>query len=164
MVILNGDVALMGLSGLVANGRGYEIVAEYEAQSYQSTQNHERATALQSCTKPALLIASVSRCLIHYGSNKFNPNKMEPIKNDNWIKPKGGLWTSPIDSNWGWKDWCESENFRECSKENSFTLKLHDWAKICVIDSVSDLVYLPCYESYKRYLDFEKIAENYDAI
>jgi hypothetical protein len=121
-------------------------------------------TNLQLTANPALLIASVSRCLIHYGSNVFNPKLIQPIKNDNWVKPKGGLWTSPINSNWGWKDWCESEDFRECSKENSFTLKLHDWAKICVIDSVSDLVCLPYYESYKRYLDFEKIAENYDAI
>jgi hypothetical protein len=102
--------------------------------------------------------------LIHYGSKKFNPELIQPIKNVNWVKPNGGLWTSPIDSKWGWKNWCECEKFRECDKENSFMLKLYEWTKICVIDSVSDLVCLPYYESYKKCLDFEKIAEKYDVI
>lgn len=102
--------------------------------------------------------------LIHYGSKIFNPELIKPIKNVNWVKPDGGLWTSPIDSKWGWKDWCDCEKFRICDKENSITLKLYDWAKICIINSVSDLNNLPYYKNHMRHLDFEKIAENYDVI
>lgn len=103
--------------------------------------------------------------LIHYGSKIFNPELIQPIKNRNWVKPYGGLWTSPKDSKKGWANWCKSENFRVCDKENSFTLKLYDWAKICVIDSDSDFMNLPfCDSILIRDLDFEKIAKNYDAI
>lgn len=105
-----------------------------------------------------------SKSLIHYGAKKYKPELIKPITNINREKPYGGLWTSPIDSNWGWKNWCDSENFRECNIENSFTLKLYDWSKICVIDSVSDLMNLPYYENYMKFLDFEEIAKNYDAI
>jgi len=36
--------------------------------------------------------------LIHYGSNKYDPKKVLPITNKGLPnKPKGGLWTSPVD-------------------------------------------------------------------
>jgi hypothetical protein len=119
-------------------------------------------------TKP-LLIAGVSRCplLIHYGSDKFIPEKVLPVKNDSWVKPKreGGLWTSPIDSKWGWKDWNDCEQFRDCDERNSFTVCLKSNAKIYVIDSLEDLKNSPLREGYsKRVLDFEVIAQSYDAI
>ncbi|MCK9429605.1 MAG: hypothetical protein M0R17_06335 [Candidatus Omnitrophica bacterium] len=61
--------------------------------------------------------------LIHYGSKIYAPKLFLPIQNRLYFcKPKGGLWTSPINSNWGWKDWCTSENFSECNEENSFKL------------------------------------------
>ena len=108
--------------------------------------------------------------LIHFGSSRYNKSKVHPIKNENWCKPKGGLWTSPINSNYGWKEWCEAENFRDCFFENSFKLKLKDDAKIFIIDSLSDLQKAPLVdfkigEHYqKQYLNFELIANSYDAI
>lgn len=36
------------------NGRGYEIVAEYEAVNYPTAQSYKRATALQTCTTTAM--------------------------------------------------------------------------------------------------------------
>jgi hypothetical protein len=36
------------------NGRGYEIVAEYEAITYRTTQSDMRATTLQICTTTAI--------------------------------------------------------------------------------------------------------------
>ena len=40
-----------------------------------------------------------------YGKKKFNPKKFRKIKNrKGWCKPKAGLWASPIDSKWGWRD------------------------------------------------------------
>ena len=129
-------------------------------------------TEVQTLEKPQvapLLIAGVSRCplLIHYGSDKFIPEKVLPVKNDNWVKPKrdGGLWTSPIDSKWGWKDWNDCEQFRDCDEQNSFTVYLKPDAKIFVIDSLEDLKDAPLIDGYsKRVLDFEFLAQKYDAI
>ena len=39
---------------MTANGRGYEIVAEYEAISYRTAQSYTRATTLQVCNATAM--------------------------------------------------------------------------------------------------------------
>ncbi len=58
---------------------------------------------------------------IHYGSSAFSHVKFVPATQEGcWVKPKGGLWGSPIDAQHSWKDWCEGENFRECNEDNSF--------------------------------------------
>ena len=43
-------------SGLTVahNGRGYKIVAEYEATTYRTAQSHIRATTLQFCSATAM--------------------------------------------------------------------------------------------------------------
>lgn len=110
------------------------------------------------------------RQLIHYGSTNYNPELVGKIVNARWVKPKGGLWTSPVDSQWGWKDWCEMENFRECNESNSFRLVFKPEAKILVINGLYDLEILPknvfelAYNYRKHYLDFELLATTYDAI
>jgi len=40
----------MQFSSIAHNGRGYKIVAEYEAKTYRTAQSYIRATALQVCT------------------------------------------------------------------------------------------------------------------
>jgi hypothetical protein len=107
--------------------------------------------------------------LIHYGSINYQPELVKPIQNDNWVKPKGGLWTSPVNSQHGWKDWCESSDFRECREENSFKLLPKPGARIFKIDSLQDLINAPSVPinigSYKnRYLNFELLAKGYDMI
>ena len=72
--------------------------------------------------------------VIFYGSTKFSPRKFKTIKNS-WVKPDGGLWTSPINSEYGWKEWCDAEQFRKNLEENSFKLKFQDDAKILIIDN-----------------------------
>jgi hypothetical protein len=109
------------------------------------------------------------RQLIHFGSPCYLPKRVKAIVNDNWTKPKGGLWTSPIDSKWGWKDWCKSEDFRECDESNSFRLIFNIDAKILIIDSFKDLIKLPmcvflCGSYQKEFPDFEFLATQYDAI
>lgn len=84
-------------------------------------------------------------------------------------KPRGGLWASDIKAKYGWKDWNKSENFTECSKENSFIFTLSDDANILHINSIKDLDSLPKIKSKFGLtswvvLDFEKLAEIYDAI
>lgn len=104
--------------------------------------------------------------LIHYGSKKYDPSKVMKIKNqkNGWAKPNGGLWTSPLNSKFGWKEWCHLEKFRVCTRENSFLLELKDTAKIYIIDSKEDLESIPYYGQYSNYPDFEKLTERYDAI
>jgi hypothetical protein len=108
---------------------------------------------------------------IHYGADKFIPEKFTPVKNAAWgsTKPEsGGLWASAVDSEFGWKDWCESENFHLKNLEKSFMFKLKDDARILRIRSVDDLELLPKYNSILKSLsyipDFEKAAEMYDGI
>lgn len=112
----------------------------------------------------------LAAALVHFGSAFYNPTLVSPIANDNWCKPKGGLWTSPVNSKWGWKDWCECENFRDCDESNCFKLVLNADARIFVIDSLNNLKNAPLVdlkigEHYQRqYLDFELLATKYDAI
>ena len=109
---------------------------------------------------------------IHYGHTKFDKNMFATIRNvDCSTKPRGGLWASDVNAKHGWKEWCESNEFRDCNKENSFTFTLSDNAKVLYIESVNDLQSLPKGKdklglnfSLWTLLDFEKLAETYDAV
>ena len=109
---------------------------------------------------------------IHYGHTKFEKSVFNKIKNvDCSTKPKGGLWASDVESEHGWKEWCNENEFRDCDKENSFTFTLSDDAKILYIESVNGLESLPKGKdkfglnfSSWYLLDFEKLAETYDAV
>jgi len=108
--------------------------------------------------------------LIHYGNNKFSKTMFTPVKNRNWNKPTGGLWTSPLYSSWGWKDWCHAENFRECTEDNSFIITLKENARVLKIDTRQDLynvketIIINAGPYARKMLDFELLAKNYDAI
>ncbi len=81
---------------------------------------------------------------IHYGANKFDINKFEIIQNSVYFnKPIGGLWASPIDAKFGWREWCEEQDFRDCDDDNSFKFVLPKNANVYYIDSVSDCLCLP---------------------
>lgn len=125
---------------------------------------------------------------IHYGHKKFDKDLFEPIKNyghkkfdkglfdpikNCFIKPSGGLWASPIDANFGWKDWCDVEQFRACNEENSFTFTLKPNANVYEIHNLEDLWKLPYKNPFSKepynpeykifpdnyYIDFEKCVE-----
>lgn len=105
---------------------------------------------------------------VHYGDDTFRePN---PIKNRKWFtKPYGGLWASRENDPDGWKSWCEAEDFRLDMFDQSFRFKLKSGAKVLELSHEDQLVDLPrnlCsgYEDYECYLDFEALAEKYDAI
>lgn len=112
---------------------------------------------------------------IHYGHKYFNKKYFKPIVNDYlWVKPMGGLWASPIDAEYGWKDWCLDNDFRKCNEENSFKFTLTKDANICHIYSVNDLKDLPRQELPRDLyyttlgrciLNFESMVNSgYDAI
>lgn len=98
--------------------------------------------------------------LRHYGSNKFDLSLFKPIKNRHWIKPYGGLWTSPLNTKWGWKEWCEAENFNIYKIDKFFNVTFT--GNILVIDSEKDLDKLKWKKhcSYVWHIDFEEMVNN----
>ena len=108
---------------------------------------------------------------IHYGHTKFHKGCFKPIKNTEfWTKPNGGLWASPVDTKYGWKDWCHSNEFRECKEDNMFKFILSENSKVLHLYSINDLKDLPIcfsdkfYDTRMVYLDFEILSSEYDAI
>src|SRR5699024_7917607 len=81
---------------------------------------------------------------IHYGHKEFDTETVQGIKNAPMHPTRtGGLWAAPGDAEYGWRDWCEAENFRECSQDNSFAFALKGNAKVYHIRSVSDVKNMP---------------------
>lgn len=110
---------------------------------------------------------------IHYGHVEFDKGIMfVPIENvEYFTKPRGGFWASPVDSQYGWKEWCESNNFCTSRLCKSVTFALSDNAKVFHIRSVDDLENLPRQNLELDvgvdmvYLDFERMADlGYDAV
>ena len=104
--------------------------------------------------------------LVHYGSWKFDLAKFKPIKNTVWNKPKGGLWTSPLYSEYGWKHFCKSERFNINSLKCRMILKLKS-DKILTIDSIKDLDNMEWRNISELMFDspdYEKLKLKYDAI
>jgi hypothetical protein len=105
--------------------------------------------------------------LITYGLGKeLKLEKIEPIKNE-FVKPKGGLWASPINSSFGWREWCESEGFRLRSFDTSFQFSIS--GNILVIDSEDDLKFFNWDRPYSHVdmliPDFEDLVfTGYDAV
>lgn len=127
---------------------------------------------------------------IHYGSDSFHPEWLNPQKkeldffdyselsmmtNNLWFnkvlnKPAWGLWASPEDSEYGWKEWCEDANFMTDLSTN-FKFKLKSDARVLEITKKEDLESLPIdhcemiEETYDNVLiDWQKITEEYDAV
>lgn len=103
---------------------------------------------------------------IHYGSMAFDRGRFQPIKNGHLpSKPSGGLWASPINSTWGWRDWCATECF-DCDDANSFTFRLLLSAEVLVINCVDDMLQLPVTRWFTDLVmvDFEKLARTWDAV
>lgn len=99
--------------------------------------------------------------LITYGCGNFDPEKFINIKNARFIKPNGGLWSSPVDSQYGWKEWCQSECFYTETLEEYF--KFDFYGNTVVIDSLADLDQLTFISD--RCIDFECLVnKGIDAI
>ena len=129
---------------------------------------------------------------IHYGSDHFYPDFFIPVRNGDW-RPKTadgtGLWGSRIDDEFGWEAWCRENHFNLDHLRSSFRFQLPE-ASILTLEDPAQLITLPklhpwepkkpleltegelpTMEQLKEwfvpnwcYLDFEKLAEEYDAI
>ena len=107
--------------------------------------------------------------LISYGlGNKFSPRKFKPVRNRTaFNKPTCGLWASPVRSKYGWKHWCQGNNFYLGSGfKTKFVFEIQ--GKILKIDSKKDALNLPWCEPSNfpgyYFIDFESLAKEYDAI
>ena len=102
--------------------------------------------------------------VITYGlGGQFDASKFKPIKNQMHVKPLGGLWASPVDSECGWKQWCEAESYGNLSVSFSYYVD----GKFLVIDSVADLNKFQWKTFYDviKYPDYEAVVRaGYDAI
>jgi len=79
-----------------------------------------------------------------------------------WGKPEGGLWASPVDSKFGWQDWCRAKDFRDTGKQLRVILDI-DMGSFITINSQADLSQLPWYPpvaglNLMEAIDFEKLA------
>ena len=118
-----------------------------------------------------------------YGLGNFDKALFKRAENnkDRWPrnKPKGGLWASPVDADFGWLDWNKREMFMAYEDDDYFEFVFKDDARIYTIDSREDVARLPqqwdneemvkLFGDIRRYgsefyPDFEKISEEYDAI
>ena len=129
---------------------------------------------------------------IHYGSDHFYPEYFAKIRNESYsTKPSAGtgLWASRGDAEYGWERWCRKNHFNTPHLNSFFRFTLPD-ANILLLESPDQLLSLPLLQPWKPklppdvkpgefpsqeqlrewftpnlcYLDFEKLAEIYDAI
>lgn len=103
--------------------------------------------------------------LIHYGNSVFDASLFQPIQDSTtgFNKPRGGLWASPIKSKYGWREWCEMENFRVESLKSFF--KFLFVGRVLIIDKFEDIKKLHWDRKrafYRPY--FEPLLSDYDAI
>lgn len=117
------------------------------------------------------MINLLNKTFISYGVDKYSPYMVKPIDvNSRWgksvNKPHGGLWASPVDSEFGWGDFCNRDAFNLKTLSKHFLFKLKKDSNILIIDSADDLVHNSIYDrdAWKCILDFKKIVRNYDGI
>jgi len=121
----------------------------------------------------------------HYGADKFDPNKVKPIKNrKEWNKPSGGFWASLASqySN-SWYDWCKHEDFETEKLKSHFDFKLKEKSRILEINNANDEMVLkdflrkkfpsflymsnenkPGLDFENNIVDWDKLSERYDAV
>ena len=129
---------------------------------------------------------------IHYGSDHFDPTLFIPVRNGDW-RPKPadgtGLWASREEDPNGWEAWCREARFNLDVLQHSFRFTMPG-AKILLLEDPEQLVHLPKLHTWEPkkpmevaegelpsmeqlrewfvpnwcYLDFEKLAEEYDAV
>ena len=116
----------------------------------------------------------MNRVYIHYGADHFDKNLFKMPKGCDYgiNKPRGGLWGSPVDSDWTWKEWCEGEEFHLERLNKSFKFVLANGSKTFHIRTADDILKLPIakypdnddFLFVNWYYDWNKIISLYDAV
>ena len=99
---------------------------------------------------------------IHYGASKYNDqilkDQIDELVASNYkqIRLTGkpvGLYSSPVNTKWGWKDFCECEDFHTDCLDKYFKFTLSENAKILNVNTEYDIIpYIISYE-YKETFD-----------
>jgi hypothetical protein len=111
-------------------------------------------------------------------SKRVTPVQNADTRNGLLIKPRNGLWTSTWDEERKtseWVEWCIDADYGALYGQHWFLLTPVPDARICVIDTLADLkgllkrYRLQCtgnisYLNELHYLDYEHLAQDYDAI
>ena len=120
-----------------------------------------------------------SKYFIHFGSNEYLPELFGPIKNTLGHKPESfsGLWGCPLDADFSWKEFCQLIDFHDDDYlKKYFIFKLRDDARVIIIDDINSLnnlddkylyngpVFFSHIETSIKYINFEMLSEDYDAI
>jgi len=104
-------------------------------------------------------------------ADEFDPNRFEPIENrpPYWVssKPSGGLWASPVAASLSWRTHQSGGPENEAAwgaHWHSFNFALTDDARVLSFATAEDLddYSFPLIDS--EYVDWEKLAEEFDAI
>ena len=109
---------------------------------------------------------------IHYGASHFSKEKFAEVKakNHNWSwanKPDFGFWASPVETHWGWKDWCEGNDFRLDSFDKSFKFRLKNGSRILKVRMNADIApfFYRKRDSWCEYgIKFHEIMKKYDGM
>lgn len=125
----------------------------------------------------------MTRRFVHYGSPAFYDEQWNEIENDGlWVKPRGGLWASPVGAYYSWYRWCVIEQFRLERLATNFQFELAPDARILELtpDNIWDLPTIPQYGQHldewygancadnrmvaRLGIDFERVAHEYDVL
>lgn len=73
-----------------------------------------------------------------YGcGNAYRGELFQPIQNEQFIKPRGGLWASPVGSDYGYRNFCERSQYRL----DALATRFETWyeGQTLVINDMEDL-------------------------
>lgn len=109
---------------------------------------------------------------ITYGKGNVLDTSRLPDLNELDLTPSfinkipGTLWGSPVDANFGWKEWCHNNDFHTTSFKTSFKWTIKEDSRLLFISTLEDLEKVPFVETEFGLLqiDFQKIANDYDAM
>lgn len=110
---------------------------------------------------------------IHYNSDTFDKERLKrALTHDNKYRRGDkpfGLWASPVNAKYGWKEWCEDEEWRLDRLNESFEFSLSPEAKILTINKLEDAADFLIVDhagmySTQYYLNLPMIYDRYDAM
>ena len=118
--------------------------------------------------------------ILSAGITELDPNKFNPNSNEKAFflnKPSGYLYASTmftVDGNISsnWIEWVKYEDFYKNKYKNAISYTLQKKSKIFTVDSISDYADLLkrygkvkqlAEDQYNLYIDFPKLAQDYDA-
>lgn len=109
-------------------------------------------------------ITKTMRCITYGCGDAFDPAKFRPIKNSPYPvnKPEGGLWATPIGSDFGWLDCGAGDSIHGYEGCESFSFDYK--GRFFVIDCLEDYKKVPwrhrgVFDLFEQYVDFEKMEK-----